>query len=443
MATSRRYRRHLMWATLAFGFLFVNFFRNSTAVLSGDLAAVFDATGSELGLLHSSFFYVYAAAQLPSGLLVDRYGPRRVVSIGLVGMAVGVAGFAAADSLAIGFTARFLAGLSGASIYVAVLRFCANWYAPEEFATMTGFTIAAAGIGGVLATTPLALAAEAAGWRAVLYAAAVGVLLAGLAVGAFVRDRPADPTDRPEGADSGTETDSMREVFAGARRVLGDLDTWLMGTALFLIFGLNFTVVGLWGVPYIVHLYDVPVSRAALAVLAANIGFAVGSPAFGALSDRTGRRTEVIVGSCLAFVIAYGVVFVTVTPPLFVVALALFVGMGITGGASVAYTVAKERHSEDSGAATGTVNGMAYFGAAVFPAVLGAALDAYWTGRVVDGARAYSVTGYRVAFGIVVLGGVIATLCAIALHVRVTRRERRRNNAAAAPGGVPTDGVDD
>ncbi len=172
MTISRRYRRHLMWATLAFGFLFVNFFRNSTAVLSGDLAAVFDATASELGLLHSSFFYVYAAAQLPSGLLVDRYGSRRVVSVGLVGMAAGVAGFAAADSFAVGFLARFLAGLSGASIYVAVLRFCANWYAPEEFATMTGFTIAAAGIGGVLATTPLAVAAEAAGWRAVLYAAA-------------------------------------------------------------------------------------------------------------------------------------------------------------------------------------------------------------------------------------------------------------------------------
>ncbi|WP_073311552.1 MFS transporter [Halobaculum gomorrense] len=425
MATARRYRRHLMWATLAFGFLFVNFFRNSTAVLSGDLAAVFDATAAELGLLHSSFFYVYAAAQLPSSLLVDRYGPRRVVSVGLVGMAVGVAGFAAADSFAVAFAARFLAGLSGASIYVTVLRFCANWYAPEEFATMTGFTIAAAGIGGVLATTPLALAAEAAGWRAVLYAAAVGVLLAGLAVGGFVRDRPADPADRPEGADSGTDTDSLREVFAGARRVLGDLNTWLIGTALFLIFGINFTVVGLWGVPYIVHLYDVPVSTAASAVLVANVGFAVGSPVFGALSDRTGRRTEVIVGSCLAFVIAYGVVFVTVTPPLFVVALALFVGMGITGGVSVAYTVAKERHAADSGAATGTVNGMAYLGAAVFPAVLGAALDAYWTGRVVDGARAYSATGYRVAFGIVVLGGLVATACAVALHVRVRRRETR------------------
>ncbi|MFC7098826.1 MFS transporter [Halobaculum marinum] len=434
MSIPRRYRRHLMWGTLAFGFLFVNFFRNSTAVLAGDLAAVFDATAAELGLLHSSFFYIYAAAQLPSGLLVDRYGPRRVVAVGLGGMGVGVALFAAADSFAMGFAARFLAGLSGAAIYVAVLRFCANWYAPEEFATMTGFTIAAAGVGGVLATTPLAVAAGAAGWRAVLYASAGGVFLAAVAVAVFVRDRPANVADRPAGADSGSDTDSFREVLAGARRVLADVDTWLMGVMLFLIFGLNFTVIGLWGVPYIVNLYEVPVSTASTAVLAANVGFALGSPAFGALSDRTGRRTEVILGSCVVFLLAYGVIFLTVTPPLVVVGAVLFVGMGITGGASVAYTVAKERHAGDSGAATGTINGMAYFGAAVFPAVLGAVLDAYWTGAVVDGARAYSAQGYRVAFGVVVAGGVLAVVCAAALHVRVRRREAAGTTTSSTLG---------
>ncbi|MFC7136916.1 MFS transporter [Halobaculum litoreum] len=280
----------------------------------------------------------------------------------------------------------------------------------------------------------MAVAAGATGWRAVLVASAGGVFLAALAVGAFVRDRPANVEDRPAGADSGTDHDSLREVLAGARRVLSDVDTWLMGVLLFLVIGLNFTVVGLWGVPYIVNLYDVPVSTAATTVLAANVGFALGSPLFGAVSDRTGRRTEVILGSCVVFLLAYGVIFLTVTPPLVVVSAALFVGMGVTGGASVAYTVAKERHAADSGAATGTINGMAYFGAAVFPAVMGAALDAYWTGAVVDGARAYTAQGYRVAFGVVAAGGVVAVLCAAALHVRVRRRER-----AAATASAPSD----
>ncbi|WP_435146924.1 MFS transporter [Halobaculum sp. P14] len=424
MFYQRLERRHLMWAVLAFGFLFVNFFRNSTAVLTGDLAATFDATAAELGLLHSSFYYIYAAAQLPAGLVADRYGPRRVVGAGLVGMAVGVGVFAASDSLAVGFLGRFLAGLGGSVIYVAVLRFCANWFAPEEFATMTGFTIAAAGLGGVLATTPLAVAAGMAGWRSVLFAAAATMLLVAVAVFVGVEDRPeaADAVAGGQVAGDDRTAAGLSEVLAGARRVLSDLDTWLMGVMLFLVIGLNFTVVGLWGVPYIVHVYDASVATAATAVLAANVGFALGSPAFGALSDRIGSRTGVILASCVVFLAAYGVVFVTGTPPLVVVAAVLFVAMFVSGGAMVAYTVAKERHADDSGAATGTVNGLAYAGAAVFPGVLGAALDAYWTGKVVDGARIYSVTGYRVAFGIVTAGGVLAVACALALHVRERRR---------------------
>ncbi|QLG26758.1 MFS transporter [Halorarum halophilum] len=419
-------RGHAMWLVLACGFLFVNFFRNSTAVLAGDLAAVFDATAAELGLLHSSFFYIYAAAQLPAGLVADRYGPRRVVAGGLVGMAVGVAVFAASGSLAVGFLGRALAGLGGSVIYVAVLRFCANWFASDEFATMTGFTIAAAGMGGILATTPLAIASDAAGWRPVMFgsAAAMGVVAVG--VYAAVRDRPDDA--RVEAAADGSQ--SLGDVIAGARRVLSDLETWLMGIMLFLVIGLNFTVVGLWGVPYMVHVHDVSVATAATTVLAANVGFALGSPVLGALSDRLGRRTEVILASCLVFLASYAVVFLTVAPPLVVVGAVLFVAMFVTGGTAVSYTVAKERHLDDSGAATGTVNGLGYLGAAVFPAVMGLVLDAYWTGEVIDGARAYTPAGYRVAFGVVTLGGVVAVGCALALHVR----ERRRTNAEAAAG---------
>ncbi|WP_313695660.1 MFS transporter [Halorarum halobium] len=429
-------RRHLMWAALAFGFLFVNFFRNSTAVLAGELAADFSTTAAELGLLHSSFYYIYAAAQLPAGLVADRYGPRRVVAGGLVGMAVGVTVFAASGSLAVGFLGRALAGFGGSVIYVAVLRFCANWFAPEEFATMTGFTIAAAGLGGILATTPLAIVAGAAGWRVVLLASAGTMLVAAVLVAVVVQDRPTEADaaahEGVEGEpDGGEDAAALRDVLAGARRVLADLDTWLMGTMLFLVIGLNFTVVGLWGVPYIVNLYDVSVATAALTVLAANVGFALGSPTFGALSDRLGRRTEVILASCLLFCGSYAVVFLTVTPPLVVVAAAFFTAMFVTGGASVAYTVAKERHVDDSGAATGTVNGLAYAGAAVFPAVMGVVLDAYWTGEVIDGARAYTEAGYRVAFGLVTLGGVVAVACALALHVRERRRADEPTPATA------------
>jgi fucose permease len=91
VAISMRQRRAALWTLLAASFLLVNFHRTATGVLADTLARTFEATAAELGLLHASFFYIYAALQLPAGLIVDRYGPRRVGTVGLFLMTGGVA----------------------------------------------------------------------------------------------------------------------------------------------------------------------------------------------------------------------------------------------------------------------------------------------------------------------------------------------------------------
>lgn len=443
VSAGTRRRRLLQWGLLAAGFLFVNFHRTATAVLADALAGTFDATGTELGLLHASFFYIYAALQLPAGLVVDRYCPRRVGAGGLALMTAGVAAFATSGSLTVALVARGVVGLGGSVLYVATLRFLASWYRPQEFATMTGWTIAAAGVGGVLATTPLALAIEAVGWRAALLAtgAATGIIAVGVA--AFVRDRPSGPVaddsrDRPSGDDGGAadvgeperETASLADVLANTRTVFGEAETWLMGAMLFFVLGVNFTVIGLWGVPFVVDTYDVTVGRASTYVLLGNVGFVLGSPALGALSDRLGRRTELIVASSLGFALAYAALLAV--PPLPVVGLVFFLVMFANGGVALAFTVGKERHAPDvGGTITGIINSLGYFGAATFPALLGVVLDAYWTGETIGGARVYTVAGYRVAFGIATLAGLLATGCALWLHVRESRAGAVTSSAAA------------
>lgn len=450
-----RRRRLLLWGLLAAGFLFVNFHRTATAVLADALAGTFDATGTELGLLHASFFYIYAALQLPAGLVVDRYGPRRVGAVGLALMTAGVAAFATSGSLTVALVARGVVGLGGSVLYVATLRFLASWYQPQEFATMTGWTIAAAGVGGILATTPLALAIEAVGWRAALLATGAASAIIAVGVAAFVRDRPSgavaeaihdrlsdavadDSRDRPSGDDGGAadvgeperETASLADVLANTRTVLGEAETWLMGALLFFVLGVNFTVIGLWGVPFVVDTYDVTVGRASIYVLLGNVGFVLGSPALGALSDRLGRRTELIVASSLGFTLAYAAL--VAVPPLPVVGLVFFLVMFANGGVALAFTVGKERHDpEVGGTITGVINSLGYVGAAVFPALMGVILDAYWTGETIGGARVYTVAGYRVAFGIATLAGVLATGSALWLHVRESRAGAVTSSAAA------------
>ena len=415
--------RWVLWVALAGGFLLVNFHRVSTAVLSEALAREFDATGTELGFLHASFFYIYAALQLPAGLLVDRFGSRRVAAVGLLAMSAGVVGFALSGSFLAAFLSRAVVGLGGSVLFIATLRFLANWYRPREFATMTGLTVAAAGVGGVLATTPLALAVESTGWRNSMLAAALAGFAFALAVAVLVRDRPSaagfEPIDGvtpPEGfPDLGT-------VVSNTRRVLAAPSTWLLGFVLFFLLGTNFTVLGLWGVPYIVHLYDVSVPRASNYVLLGNLGLLVGPPTVGWISDRIGRRVPIMFAAVLTFVLSYAVILLAVTPPLAVGGVVLFAANFTAGGNILAYAVVKERHAAAaSGTVTGTVNSIGYFGAAVFPAAMGAVLDAYWTGESVAGARIYTAFGYRVAFGIATLSGLLSLACLVWFYLKYVR----------------------
>ncbi|MCG1007689.1 MFS transporter [Halorubrum lacusprofundi] len=410
-----------MWSVLAFGYLLMSFTRVSTAVLAESLTLAFNITATELGLLHSSFFYFYAAMQLPAGVLVDRYGPRRVAGTGTFVMGFGAVAFAMSDSFLVSFLARALVGFGGSVIFLAILRFAVTWFRADEYATVTGLTIGVSALGGIIATTPLAIAASVIGWRSSMLVIGSLCVVSALFIFLSVRDRPVDETDSesPELTADGGPT-SLRDDL---RSVLGGSDVWALGILNFLILGVNFTIIGLWGVPYLVHLYDLSVARASLYVLVGNVGLLIGSPLFGWIADRTAAHTALVLISTLVFCVVFGTLSALGTPPLAFVGILFFTAMFVNGGVSLAFTVGRQRHPDEvSGTVSGTINSVGYFGAAVVPAVMGMVLDVFWTGKIVDGTPVYSFTGYRVAFGIATVAGFAALACALWIHQ--TRRPR-------------------
>jgi len=412
-------RRWIAWGALAAAYALVSVHRLSTAVLAGELTRAFDTTGAALGTLHASFFYVYAAMQLPAGFVADRLGSRAAVVAGTVVMSLAALAFAVSESYAVAFLARAGIGLGGSLLFIAILRFSANWFRPGEFARMSGLTVAVAGLGGVLATTPLALVVAATDWRTTLLG--LGVAGFGLAALAWVlaRDSPSRAGLPEIDGVPLARTPSLRQVTKNAGSVLRERETWLVGIILFCGTGVNITVFGLWGVPYLVQTYGLSVTRASTFTLLGSGGLFVGPPLVGWVSDRLGRRTGLLVVGQAVYALAFLVLAVTGDPPLAVVALVFF-GAGFLAGAyALGYTVVKERHASGaSGVATGTVNTLAFSGAALLPTLMGLVLDTYWTGETIGGARVYSVLGYRVAFGLAALAGVIAMVAAGWLHTR-------------------------
>jgi len=404
-----RRRRWVGWVVLAAGFALFSFHRVSTSVIADDLMRAFEATGTELGVLHSSLFYIYALLQVPAGVLADRFGTRRIATVGTLLMGAGVVAFAVSDGYALAFVSRATIGLGGSVIYISTLRYCANWYRTDEFATMTGLTSAMAGIGGMLATTPLAVSVAELGWRATLAGIGAVGLGAGVAIYAGVRDTPTDAGLPPIEGVSPPSGTTFRAAAGHARRVLADPMTWVLGVVFLAFVGTTFTVLGIWGVPYLVDRHDLTVQQASTYVLVGNIGFLVGPPAMGRLSDRLGVRAPIVAVASVLFAAGYGLLAALGRPPLLVTG-AVFFGTTFVGGAGfITFTLVKNRHpAAASGSATGTVNSLGFVGVAALPVVMGWLLDSFWTGETVDGARVYTALGYRAAFAVAVAMGLVA-----------------------------------
>ncbi len=404
-------------------FLLVNLHRLSTAVLSGELTVDFSITAAQLGTLHASFFVIYAIVQIPTGVLVDRYGPRYVGASGAFVLSAGAIGFTLSGGYLGAFLSRAIIGLGSGVIFVSLLRFAANWYRTDEFAMMTGLTAGIGGLGAILATTPLAISVEWFGWRPTVLALGIVGFVSGGLIFAFVRRSPAAAGLEPIDDVPEQPSVTFAETAEHLKRLAVDPDQWLLSIIFFSAMGTVLTIIGLWGVPYLVVVYDLSVTTASYYMLFGSIGMLVGSPAIGWVSDRVGHRILPLIVGLGVFVFVLLIVPVFGAPPLAAIAVAYFVVGASVGTAMLALSIIKEKYPAGaSGVATATVNGAGFFGGTILPAAMGVVLDRYRTGDVVAGTTVYTEFGYRVAFGITALAVTVAVISAIALYVRTRRR---------------------
>ena len=215
-------------------------------VLAPELAAELTLTPKMLGLIASAFFLSYAAFQIPTGLMLDRFGPRRTVTGMFLLTVGGTVLFALAPSGPVLLIARLLMGAGCAGIFAGGIMIIARFYAAERFTSVGGTWNSFAMLGTFLATVPLAGLVAVAGWRAsfiviALLAAAIVVL-----TGWSVRDRPAG-SGQLATSDS---VENLGDILAGLRAVLrtpGILGIASGGIAL----SAGNTILGIWGGPYL------------------------------------------------------------------------------------------------------------------------------------------------------------------------------------------------
>lgn len=401
------WRGWLIWGCGAAFFAYAFSHRVAPSVMFDHLMADFAADATRLGQLSACYFYAYAAIQIPVGLLLDRFGPRRALTLSAIACMAGSLAFAAAQDLTLAYGARLLIGAGSGVAFLGTLKLAADWLPPARFAQATGMTQAVAMLGAVAGQAPLAYAVEAVGWRAVTYGAA-GV---GLAVGILIWF--ATRHDPPRTGVAATTT------TGATRRALANPQTWWAAAYSALSSAPMLAFAVLWGVAFLMQAHGMARPQAAAGASMMLIGWAVAAPSLGWLSDRIGRRKPILVGGAVAALAGWLVLLYGPTlpwPALF----ALLAWIGATSSAmALSFAVGREANAAAvSGLVTGIVNFASIAAGAALQPLIGALLDRNWDGTMAAGARVFGPAAYDAAF--VVFPATSAACVLVALLVRET-----------------------
>lgn len=421
-------RPWVMWGIPSFIFLIAFFHRVAPGTVAKELMASFQAGGALIGLLSSLYFYAYAGLMLPAGVLVDAYGPRRVVAVGgsVMGLGAGLMGWAwAAEPL---FLGRLLIGLGASVTFVGALKVAADWFQPRWFGTLSAMTATVGVLGSLAATAPFALLAGAVGWRWGFVSVGLVSLLASLLCWALVRDCPA-------AAEAAFQT--FGQIMKGTRQVLRNRHTWPPFLTFFGLYA-AFGNLALWVVPFLRDVYDLPIGRAASYATAAPLALLFSGPLTGYLSDRVlARRRLPYIALCWVYFLLWGVFVLTLGRLSLNGFFALFFTLGLFGAAFVlTWPIGREVNPPElAGVSVAVVNLGGFLGAALTQAPMGALLDARWAGVMEGGARVYPIEAYRFTFFICALFALGAAL--VALAVKETRGQNIYHTLFPARAGGP------
>jgi predicted MFS family arabinose efflux permease len=412
----QRRRRTMALAVVVAAYIISFFQRFAPAGIADDLAADFDTTASSLGILASTYFYVYTLMQVPTGIFVDTLGPRRILLFGGVVGAAGSLLFGLAPTLELALVGRTLIGLGVSVTFIALLKFIALWFDENRFASIVGISMLIGNLGSIMAGSPLSWLAQANGWRSVFIVLAGVSLLLGIACWVLVGDRP--------GAASGGPVSKLRfdrtVVLSGLLEVIRNRATWPPAMINLGISGTFFTFGGLWATPFLTQSQGMSRALAASHVSLYFAGFALGCVFVGALSDRLGRRKPVLIAGSHLYLLIWLVWLFAGALPLFVTyPLMLLMGL-FTATFTLSWACAKEVNPPLlSGMSTSVTNMGGFLAGALLQPAFGWVIDRHWAGATsAAGVRLYSPADFH--SGVLLLAATAALGAIASWRIRET-----------------------
>lgn len=332
---SRR-RALSVWGVALLVYMLAVFHRSSLAVAGLVATDRFEISASQLATFAMLQLLVYAAMQIPVGLMLDRYGPRRVLFTGLTVLTIAQLGFAFADTYAEALLARFFVGVGDAMVFVCVLRLVTSWFAPRQVPLTTQLTGLTGQLGTIAAALPMTFALRVLGWtEAYALTACLGILLA-VALLLVVHDTPQRRIQVGERLVVAEVARALRASWGHPGTRLG---FWTHFTAQF-----GPTVLALlWGYPFFVVGQGASPTTAGVLLTVLTVATMVSGPIVGWLvANRPYHRSDLVLGIVGAIVAVWTAVLAWPGDAPFALLLLLVVVVGVGGpGSMVAFDFAR------------------------------------------------------------------------------------------------------
>ncbi len=398
------------WVVWGLGCLFYFYeclLQVSPSVMSSELMRDFSVTSQTLGILSGIYFYSYAAMQLPGGVLMDYFGPHRLLTVATTICAISTIAFGLTDNFFMACVARLMIGFGSAFAAVGAMKLAASWFPAERFALLTGIMVTIGMLGAIGGEAPLALLIDNYGWRqSMVIMGSIGLVLA-ILIYAVAKDVPNNMRAKAH-ASAG---DDDEPIFSSLVALLRNKQLWLVAFYGGLMYMATPIFCGLWGVPFLMFKMHVAKATAANYISLVFVGWAIASPLWGIFSNRIGRRKPPMYIGCIGALISCTVFIYAPIESGWIIELFLFSFGIFSAGFLPAFAVAKELCSSRY-VATGLsfMNMMNMIGIAVGQPLIGYILDKLWQGEMVDKVRVYPLEAYHIGLAILPIGMLIALL---------------------------------
>ncbi len=390
------------WFILACGwsfYLYEYILRASPGVITNELMTSFGISAGAVGTLIAFYYFAYVPLQIPCGVITDRFGPRKVVSISALLCILGAVIFATSNSIIFAQFGRFLIGAGSACAYICCLKIASVWFDKSKFAFIAGISMMMGTFGGMAAGFPFAKLSNAQGWRnAMLIAAIVGVVV--MIISWFViKDRP----------DHKKSEIAEGELLDGLKIITAKSQNWLIGLYGLMMYLPLCVFAELWGTPYLMQRFGIANEKASYGAIMVFVGYAIGCSISSKLSDYWQSRRKVMALSVTWTFIGFSAVLYAPGFSFNMVLVAMFLS-GIAAGFSILYFPAVQENNPTKYSATsvGFTNALVMASGFIFQPLLGKLIDYSWDGNFnVDGAPLYALKDYQFALSAVLFAFLI------------------------------------